>query len=80
MVNARGEFATTFLARPGSPPVEWLIADNPVPYPDAVAAMTQALEKMDVLNNSLNLHKEVSCHGESESKHMLSTHGLQCWI
>jgi len=27
--------------------------------PEAVGAMTDALEKMDVLNNSLNLHKEV---------------------
>jgi lipoyl(octanoyl) transferase len=28
-----------FLPAAGSPPVEWLISDAPIPYPDAVAAM-----------------------------------------
>ena len=30
--------------------------------PEASNAMTAALEKMDILNNSLNLHKEVGHH------------------
>jgi lipoyl(octanoyl) transferase len=29
----------SFLARPGSPPVEWLVSDRAVAYPEAVAAM-----------------------------------------
>jgi lipoyl(octanoyl) transferase len=31
--------AGSFLARPGSPPVEWLVSDRAVAYPEAVAAM-----------------------------------------
>jgi len=36
---AGGEPTRSFLPTIGSPPVEWLIADTPVSYPDAVAAM-----------------------------------------
>ncbi|WP_075216616.1 lipoyl(octanoyl) transferase LipB [Mongoliimonas terrestris] len=39
MVNARDALDTRFAARPGSPPVEWVVADVPVPYPAAVAEM-----------------------------------------
>lgn len=39
MVNARGELLARMLPEPGSPPVEWVVADEPVGYPEAVAAM-----------------------------------------
>jgi len=39
MVNARDDIETRMPAVPGSPPVEWVIADAPVPYPEAVAEM-----------------------------------------
>lgn len=39
MVNARDDIETRMPAVPGSPPVEWVIADAPVSYPDAVAEM-----------------------------------------
>ncbi len=39
MVNARDDLVPDMMAAPGSPPVEWAIADAPVPYPEAVAAM-----------------------------------------
>ncbi|WP_181705252.1 lipoyl(octanoyl) transferase LipB [Chthonobacter rhizosphaerae] len=39
MVNERDDLDTRFPATPGSPPVEWVIADAPVPYPEAVAEM-----------------------------------------
>lgn len=39
MVNARDDLSPDMRAIPGSPPVEWVIADAPVAYPDAVAEM-----------------------------------------
>src|SRR6266536_4738425 len=40
MVNDRQSLdLTTFAAPPGAPPVEWRISDQPVTYPEAVAAM-----------------------------------------
>jgi lipoyl(octanoyl) transferase len=39
MVNGRNEIRTEMLAVPGSPPVEWVIAPEPVPYPAAEAEM-----------------------------------------
>ena len=40
MVNDRESLdLTTFAAPPGGSPVEWLISDAPVPYPDSIAAM-----------------------------------------
>jgi lipoyl(octanoyl) transferase len=35
----RADVADVFLAAPGSPPVEWIVADAPVDHPEAVAAM-----------------------------------------
>lgn len=37
----RDSLGVAMLPRPGSPPVEWLVADAPVPYPEAVAAMEE---------------------------------------
>lgn len=39
MVNARDDLTPDMRAVPGAPPVEWVIADAPVAYPDAVAEM-----------------------------------------
>jgi lipoyl(octanoyl) transferase len=39
VVNARIEGAIGMAPRPGAQPVEWLIAEAPVGYPEAVAAM-----------------------------------------
>ena len=39
MVNDRENLDLTAFAGPSGGPVEWLIADAPVPYPEAVAAM-----------------------------------------
>ncbi|MBH0239910.1 lipoyl(octanoyl) transferase LipB [Methylobrevis albus] len=39
MVNARDDLDARFFAGAGAPPVEWVIADAPVSYPDAVAEM-----------------------------------------
>jgi len=39
VLNGRDGLAAAFRARPGSLPVEWAIADGPVPYEAAVAAM-----------------------------------------
>ena len=40
MVNDRQSLdLTTFAAPPGAPPVEWRISEQPVTYPEAVAAM-----------------------------------------
>ncbi|MCW2307214.1 lipoyl(octanoyl) transferase LipB [Rhodobium gokarnense] len=39
MVNARTDPGRIMVARAGAPPVEWVISDTPVPYPEAVAAM-----------------------------------------
>lgn len=39
LVNARGTLAGGMLPRPGSPPVEWLIATGLVSYEDALAVM-----------------------------------------
>ncbi|ODN71737.1 lipoyl(octanoyl) transferase LipB [Methylobrevis pamukkalensis] len=44
MVNDRDALETGFLPAPGSPPVEWVIADTPVAYPDAVAEMEARVE------------------------------------
>jgi lipoyl(octanoyl) transferase len=35
----RDQIDTDFRAAPGSAPVEWVVADRPVPYPDALAEM-----------------------------------------
>jgi lipoyl(octanoyl) transferase len=39
MVNDRQSLDLTTFAAPADSPVEWLISDAPVPYPEAVAAM-----------------------------------------
>lgn len=39
MVNSRDDLDLSSFTSPDAGPVEWLIADAPVPYPDAVAAM-----------------------------------------
>jgi lipoyl(octanoyl) transferase len=39
MVNSRDDLDLSPFTSPDAGPVEWLIADAPVPYPDAVAAM-----------------------------------------
>jgi lipoyl(octanoyl) transferase len=39
LVNVRDSFEGALLARQGSPPVEWAIADGLVPYDEAVAEM-----------------------------------------
>lgn len=39
MVNVRDALAAGFLPAPGSDPVEWVIADDPVGYEEAVAEM-----------------------------------------
>jgi lipoyl(octanoyl) transferase len=39
LVNVRDALTGTLLAAPGSPPVEWVIAEGPVGYEDAVAEM-----------------------------------------
>src|SRR6202035_3254968 len=40
MINDRESLdLTTFAAPPGGAPVEWLISDQAIPYPEAVAAM-----------------------------------------
>jgi lipoyl(octanoyl) transferase len=39
VVNARESLDVSFLPRPGSPPVEWVVAEGLVPYEDAVAEM-----------------------------------------
>jgi len=44
MINARGDVTIGMLARPGAPPVEWRVADGPVGYDSAVAAMTARAE------------------------------------
>ncbi len=44
MVNARDELDVTFRADAGSPPVEWVVREAPLPYPEAVAAMEARVE------------------------------------
>lgn len=39
MVDSRRKFDRSMLPPDGNPPIEWLLADRPVPYPDAIAAM-----------------------------------------
>ena len=39
MVNARADASIPLLPAPGSPPVDWVVSDALVPYPEALAAM-----------------------------------------
>ncbi|MCC5977610.1 MAG: lipoyl(octanoyl) transferase LipB [Salinarimonas sp.] len=39
MVNARADAAASFIPRTGFPPVDWVVSDGLVDYPDAVTAM-----------------------------------------
>ena len=39
MTEARADLSHSMLPQPGARPVEWQIAEAPVPYPEAVAAM-----------------------------------------
>ena len=41
MVNARADLNTSMKSGPGTPPPEWIVTDEPVAYPDAVAEMEQ---------------------------------------
>ncbi len=39
LVNIRDELVVSFRPEPGSPPVDWIVSDEGVGYPEAVAAM-----------------------------------------
>lgn len=39
MVNARQDLASTPFSAPATGSVEWRVADSPIPYPEAIAAM-----------------------------------------
>jgi lipoyl(octanoyl) transferase len=45
-VNVRDSLPSAFLPLPGSPPVEWRIANAPVDYPRAVAAMEERVARI----------------------------------
>ncbi|MCG6122728.1 MAG: lipoyl(octanoyl) transferase LipB [Microvirga sp.] len=46
MVNARADLSDTLPPAPGSPPVEWIVSDEPVGYEEASSAMEARVQRI----------------------------------